>query len=659
MPPASQRMKPKSSYRCALLNLMYINVEYTKAGINHSIDYLMPQFTTIDIIMARLVGSLSFHNPKTISVGARRPYMSLRAPTLDPLNDQEARDRIPDPEEAENEYQPVVDAEVPKVIAMAVTQSYSNIDESDVIQLPPLPPVNDASFEMLLAAKLEVCSQVMDFTNRDAQTKQKEEKAKALIELISYFENTREAKKLNGKLQRAIFRMIELNVLRVDPKFPSSLETGDYTLSVIEPAWPHLFFCHQLLTRFVNLFPEAEFVNFSVVKRALFLTQLPDANERVHLVNFLKAYYDTHVNDRLDFIRSLRDRLILLAEVPLVPLCGMPLLLCANHVLSRGLTDPEVREVYKDMIKQAVVPLFGHTHMSLFYSSFKSLLVLSIKEIPELTSIVLKGLQNKWPVAGGMKEQLATDLVITISSTLSQSDFSLFSANFFVFLARRMYSPNYKVVNTILSMYSKEDLRKFVKDNSTLLIDKLYVPFHEAAENSWCHAIREKAAGMIEMMSMTSPAEFQKKRLAIKTREANAKKAKNMYIAPLPPEDNRPLRKWTQITKLAVSEWPDIDEKEMIVKITDVCVLEPDLPKRHISHFMPFHRRHGWSILGQIGAERACTYSNITKIAASRSCRKQTSFAAQLASNSFTLGRPVAPLPHGPAPVNILKKLEL
>lgn len=523
-------------------------------------------------------------------VRVKRPYISLRSHAPTPVAEEE------DPADSSvasvadvTDYDPVVDMEVPSVITLAVSRQMPSEELSNVLKLPALPPVSDPSFEDILGPKLYLCSQMMDFSAGGEAARMRDEKSDALAEIQALLENQREALKMNGMLRRAIFRMIATNVLREDPVFPNAQMTSDYTLNVLEPSWAHLFICHQLLTKFVLLFPDAEYVNFAVVQHALFLTQVPDANERVHFVNFLKAYYDTHPTERLRFLKAVRDKLVMLREMRLVPFCAMPLLLCVTHIIVRGIRDLE--DPFRAMVTQALLPLLSHKYLPVYYQNFKTTLMLVAGELPDLKIPILLAIQNMWPVGNGTKESYAADLLVFIASMLPPPVFSMMSTQFFLFCAKQCYSENFKLVNVILSMFLRDDMTRFLRDNSTVAIDKLYEPFHYVAKNHWCLAVREKAVLAIEKMEKVGKTDFAKKTNVIKMREETARKqAAGLLPSHHIAEDNRPLRKWTLVIKVAAANDADVNMDEKLREISHIFVLEKDISRRDISKVIPGRR---------------------------------------------------------------------
>ncbi|OHT15386.1 hypothetical protein TRFO_14139 [Tritrichomonas foetus] len=456
---------------------------------------------------------------KSPSVGIKRPYLSIRAPTLDPIdNDNEVIQSTEEKSETITEFNPVVDFEINNVVSLTNVRDVST-KELPIIELPPIPPVKDASFEMILSAKLELCSENLDFIHKEMQLSQKDEKRKTLNEFIAFFDNTKEAKKMNSVYQRAFFRMIEKNIFRNDPKFPTALETYNYTLNVVEPSWPHLMFCYQLLTRFIQVFPNAEFVSFSVFKKALFLMQLPDANERYQLVVFTKLYYDIRQKEQQKILREVKNSLIMLRSGLYKPFCLMPLFLLFAHILMRRMNN--IDEDCIRAFKEGALPLIGFPYMHNQYSHFKTFFTNAVHIHPSFIYLILEHLQKKWPRQSGSKIQMMLDFLIHIVITnMPQADFSQMSQAFFSFLASQLRFTHLKFNIVILSLWTKEEYRKFIVANSAIAIDRMLEQINNVAKKHWDEVIRKKAEQVLNEMCSINSGEYHKKRLLLK-RKAN------------------------------------------------------------------------------------------------------------------------------------------
>ena len=86
-------------------------------------------------------------------------------------------------------------------------------------KVQPFPDIADPEFDIILKAKLDICSYIFDFHNDD-QIDKREIKTETLEQFAALFQDKNTAILLNPYQSQAIFRMIERNIFRKDPKFP-------------------------------------------------------------------------------------------------------------------------------------------------------------------------------------------------------------------------------------------------------------------------------------------------------------------------------------------------------------------------------------------------------------------------------------------------------
>ena len=449
-------------------------------------------------------------------VGMKRPYISLKTPSLEPIIDDDDGDKTEEKDEMERKFSPDVDPEMTNVVTFGAVRDVSR-KELPIIELPPIPGIKDISYEMIMSAKLELCSEILDFSNKEIQVQQKEEKRKTLNELIQYFEHCGESKRINSIYQRAVFRMLDKNIFRNDPKFPSALETYNYTLNVVEPSWPHLLYCYQLLNRFIHVFPEAEFVNFSVMKKALFLTQLPDSNERFQLVRFLKSYYDLHPKEQPKILKELKFYLIMLRNGVLNPYSLMPLLMFLSHILTKNSNN--ITEECMSAFKEGALPLIGFTYLIGQYQHLKNFFINAMRIDPLFGFLALQELQRMWPRQSGTKKQLMIDFMINIAQGFQHNTFEQIAHTFFKFLANNLLTYHHKIILSVLSIWTNPEYKKFVTENSAIAVNKMYEAVQDLAKNHWDNLIRGKCELVLKEMSETNTVEFHKRRMAQKKKD--------------------------------------------------------------------------------------------------------------------------------------------
>lgn len=468
----------------------------------------------------------SFLQSRNLSCTAKRQYLSLRSPTLDPFDKPTIELGLTT--DIQSGYNPIVDEEITTVVAIGAHRDVST-KELPIIELPPLPQVNDPSFEMILSAKLELCSQNLDFSSPDKQLLMKDQKKKTLNEFLTFFEkfDKKKVQNVSGTYLRAFFRMLNKNIIRKDPKFPGAVETFNYALSVLEPSWPHLSMCYQLLTKFITLFQDAEFVNLAFLRKIIFLMQLPDSNERAQLANFIKNYFLLHPESQKWILTEIKNALINLSAGQLSPFALMPLLLVLYHILSKRI--PELEDEIRKIFSQYSLPLLGFTYINQQYPQLKKFYLTTIKIYPDLTVPLMKEIQKKWPRQNGLKRHLMLDLLISVAELMNKSDFSRIASSFFAFLNNELLTDHVKIIERILQIFISEESRSWISVNSIPAIDEMYNDINYMRLNHWNPAIKQQCEIAIKKMQDMNPTEIERFRASLTKKNSFASNLETFF----------------------------------------------------------------------------------------------------------------------------------
>jgi hypothetical protein len=242
--------------------------------------------------------------------------------------------------------------------------------------------------------------------------------------------------------------------------FPTREKTDNYTITITDPRWSHLNACYQILKGYFRRFPFSDLIDCSLVRRLLFLAQVPDARERAEIGAFLCLYFDRRSLERIQLLKEIKYRLILLRDVPLMPYCGTTLLLVARHILTHS--SRECSSHIAGLFFGAVLPLVTGRDLGVFYSQLRALVIDFVTEYPTIGVEVLKDIQNRWAITSAYKEPLMLNLVVNVAMVLSESDFSRIAGHFFKFLSELMNSPNSLVVDQAISVFRNADTLKFL-----------------------------------------------------------------------------------------------------------------------------------------------------------------------------------------------------
>jgi hypothetical protein len=277
--------------------------------------------------------------------------------------------------------------------------------------------------------------------------------------------------------------------------FPTREKTENYTIPVPDPVWSHVNACYQILKGYFLRFPCTNLIGFPLVRRLLFFAQVPDQRERTEIAAFLCLYFDKRSLERIQLLKEIKHKLVLLREVPLIPYCGTTLLVIARHILTHSMG--ECHDHFAGFLVEAVLPLVTEKDLGVFYSQLRAFVMDFVARYPTCAVEVLKDIQKKWPMTCTHKEPLMLNLVVNVAMTLSPSDFSHIARHFFKFLAALINSPNSLVVEQAISLFRKADTLKFISNYGpfvkTFLADSI-----KKLVSHWSHEIRASAQGCIK-----------------------------------------------------------------------------------------------------------------------------------------------------------------
>lgn len=451
----------------------------------------------------------------------------------------------------------------------------SNSDEN--IQSQTSCSKNSTSFDEDIRQKLEICSQICDFTLQKSHMHEKELKSHTLFELVDLFEHSSHIQNISQDLQKDIFQMIEVNVF--NPNRIRKVTISDYSFTFLEPSWSHLFYCYQIFNKFLRLFPNSALVNKELMKRILLLTELPDNNERIQLVSLLRTYYDTHQNERILILKSVESLFIDLRDDQVSHFCAMPLLQLSAYMFTRS--RQEYSEYFNRLIKHSIIPIIGLKFLPFYQQSLKNFISVVLTAYPSMALELLRGIELKWPITNGTKQHQILDILILIFSKMTQEAFKPISKRVFKFLADCVLSNHSKTVEATLDIWITADEKNWVGINSRVAIKEMYENVSTISEKHWNSQISTKANLVLAAMNKLNKNSLQKIKLYYK-------QLKSQKFREKPP--NTTQKTWNLITQTASQMGADIDLNEKINQLRELFHNEKR-PTLEVSRFIPAKKK--------------------------------------------------------------------
>jgi hypothetical protein len=353
------------------------------------------------------------------------------------------------------------------------------------------------------------------------------------------------------------------------------VQTLDYLVPVVDPAWSHLSVCYHILAVLLCTFPTAEFINLPFVVKLLNMAQMPDARERTAIVTFVKLYWEVRPTERPQLTRALENQFSLVRHAPLPPWTSAALLLIARHAVTLATADDA--PTFVAMTVNAILPLVYSQHLVLFHSELKGYLTEFHRVWPEFRVLSLWQIQQSVSLMRASISQYFTDLVMSIAVQLERRLFIVMANSFFSWLTELLRSPNRYVSFTILTFFTREDNEGFIRQNLSAVIHRCYEAIADLGQNHWHDDVRSKAVSVTNLLAHWSPNEVGQAVKAKKALETGKKK----------PADGKGRSKRGWRTVLAGIDWEEMEITEADVSETIGTLLNLEEGDRRQARFMP------------------------------------------------------------------------
>ena len=445
--------------------------------------------------------------------------------------------------------------EIPFVLSIQSTRKFSN--EFNIKLIEPLPNISDQKFTLIYTEKIEICSYIIDFLSSKINNEFKDLKSRCLCELVQFFEQSIEVRKLSIELQEITFKMLEKNIFDQIPVFPTKILSNNFSVVIVDPSWPHLFYSFQILNRFIQLFSESILINLNIAKKALFLLNLPDNNERLQLLAFLRSYYDIRPTERNSIVILIQHQLINFIHGLLPPYSITPLLVLLAHIFTRSGRNPSPE--YIKTIKIAVFPLLLSSNLQFFHQQILQLFnTILINQSPLIFDYFIFIISN-FPILNTSKIIFFLDNLFLILPKLEEEIIKKYLKRIYKIISQSMISNNSKIVEFSLNILFKPKLDDWIINNAKHTVYNLFEPIKNVSENHWNNNIKSKAIQALGEMGKLHRQAFIKMRNVKGIADLKAKRHEN---------EKNTMRNWANLAKSYYGENQN-DYRIMIQSIKD------------------------------------------------------------------------------------------
>ena len=420
-----------------------------------------------------------------------------------------------------NMNEPIIDTEVSNVI----TVSARKVQKHNILsreQRESISTVDTLPFEERFSLKITLCNVIYDFTNPNEDIEEKDTKTKVLCELVQFFEQKNEAKNLSVKFQLKTLKMIETNIYRPIPTIKISPFLMDFSTVFVEPSWPQLFYVYQILNRVIILYPNSSYFTLDFFKIIIYLTNMPDNNERQQILAFLRSFYDTHQSLKMEIIEVVRKKLLDAHDSENPPFCITPLLVFLAHIYQRCYKQPP--DKYFTLIRVSVFQLVTSSFLPIFHQHLVSLLQAIFEQGSDLNIEFFQTVIKYWPLSNSQKQACFVEMLLLCMSKMNPAQVNDNIKTALTHLSDIIMGDHVKAAEAVFDfiLNSAKDQQWFV-DQSKKAIPYLYDYIHEVSQTHWSPVMREKATNCLLEMGKIDRKTFlsckQKKPADLKRRE--------------------------------------------------------------------------------------------------------------------------------------------
>eukprot|EP00928_Gymnodinium_smaydae_P038139 TRINITY_DN2635_c0_g1_i2.p2 TRINITY_DN2635_c0_g1~~TRINITY_DN2635_c0_g1_i2.p2 ORF type:complete len:498 (-),score=146.08 TRINITY_DN2635_c0_g1_i2:111-1535(-) len=377
--------------------------------------------------------------------------------------------------------------------------------------LPKLREAPPAERADLFRRKMEVCTQLFDFSN-DANQREKEAKRQTLLEIVEYVNNTRNC--FNEALMMDVVNMVGANIFRAlqtrnkDPLVFSDPEDDEPAL---ERAWPHLQIVYEFFLRFVvsnDVDPKIakRFVDQNFMLKLLELFDSEDPRERDYLKTILHRIYGKFMALRA-FIRRAIQHVFFKVIYECETHNGVGELLEILGSIINGFALP-LKDEHKCFLIKALIPLHKVKSLASFYQQLSYCMAQYVEKDPRLAYDIITSMLRYWPVSITSKQVLFLNELEETLELTQPSEFHRMQDVLFRRVALCITCPHFQVAERTLFFWNNDYIVKLINQNRQELFPIIIGALYKNSKQHWNSAVHGLTFNVLKLLMEADPQLF-------------------------------------------------------------------------------------------------------------------------------------------------------
>lgn len=365
--------------------------------------------------------------------------------------------------------------------------------------------VSNPQKQSLFISKLNLCSEVFDFSNQDKNTVEQDLKRQILIELVDFVSSG--SAKFTEPVTAAMCKMCATNLFRVFPPKCRSNGNGGETEDeepMFDPAWCHLQIVYDLLLRFISYSSldvkvAKKYVDHCFILRLLDLFDSDDPRERDCLKTIVHRIYGKFMVHR-PFIRKAVSNIIYHFVFETERHNGIAELLEIFGSVISGFALP-LKEEHKIFLWRALIPLHKPKSVGVYHQQLTYCVVQYIDKDPKLSNNVIEGLLKYWPVTNSQKELMFISELEEVLEMTCMVDFQKIMVPLFRRIGYCLNSFHYQVAERAHLLWNNEHILNLITHNRQVIVPLVFPALERNAKNHWNHAVLNLTQNLKKMLS--------------------------------------------------------------------------------------------------------------------------------------------------------------
>ena len=440
-------------------------------------------------------------------------YHTTKVQTLKPISDYSP----PAPKNTQDE--PIDDLGVPNYITTVQISRHKHHIDLQLPTLPSLPlPYIEKSLN-LLNEKIELCNNLCDFSDNEADSVAKQIKTSTLKELIIFIETLTKIEIVPSSTFDLLFNMIQNNLFRPIPSIPKKYLTYDDEPLIIDINWPHLQYIYQLLLKIILKFKNLNNLSDKFAISLISLLHSSDPNEREQLRTFFSLFVTTFPNYEEIIIKEMSFLLVSYREKQSYPFSITPIL---KFYAERFRTKTTIDDLTYDIFMNYIIPLVSCQHVITIYLPITHVCDALMALDQSLARDVLRFSLKHWPESKPTKQINYIHFLNFLVEKLTSSDFSGMCQPLFRLYSRCALTSHAKVVETSFQIWSNVKIIQMIMDNTKDIFPIVYPIYNRVMKEHWKNNTQNAALSAMKAMHDLDPFVFDE--LAQSYKKGNAKK---------------------------------------------------------------------------------------------------------------------------------------